>query len=191
MLTPCVLRQFRFPTSYYSLIFIFFIFLILVIPFPILDIRKSRKEYKKLAIETGASIVIDMKFKVLHTFFNPAIELIFFLLFIGYFLLAPNAIPILVFIHLIIPWLIYLSARGSKFLTRPLMKDGYLLLFIVITINYLIVLFYIVRYGIICLECSSDVNRTFSIVLITVLILKIFYSLFNFMHSGRYFPEES
>jgi hypothetical protein len=182
---------FGIPNSFDNLIYIFLIFLILVLPFPVMDIRKSKKEYKKLALETNAEIIIDLKFKVLHSFFSPFLEMIFLALFVSYYLISPNTIPVIVFIHLLIPWLIYLSARNSKFLTKPLMKDGYLFLFVVITVNYLIVIFYIYRYGIKCLECSGNVNKTFSMVVLIVLLLKILYSLFNFIQTRRFYTEGS
>jgi len=181
---------FGIPNSYDNLIYIFLLFLFLVLPFPIMDMRKSKKEYRKLALETNSEIIIDLKFKVLHSFFSPIFELIFVALFVSYYLISQNTIPVIVFIHLLIPWLIYLSARNSKFLTKPLMKDGYLLLFIVISVNYLIVVFYIYRYGIQCLECSGNVNKTFSVVVLIVLLLKILYSLFNFVQTRRFYTEE-
>jgi hypothetical protein len=177
---------FGHPSADSQLIYIFLIFLVLVIPFPLMDIKKSKKEYKKMAIETGSEIIIDMKFKVLHQFFNPIIEAIFSLLFTLYFITTHPNIPVLVFVHILLPWLIYLSARNSKYLTKPLMKDGYLLLFLVITINFLIVLFYIFRYSIQCPSCGLEEVDIFSIVIFALLVLKVVTSSIYFIRSRKY-----
>lgn len=174
------------PNAYNQLIYIFLIFLILVIPFPLMDIKKSKKEYKRMAMETGSEIIIDMKYKVLHRFFNPIIEVAFTILFTLYFVISKNNIPVLVFVHLLLPWLIYFSARNSKYLTKPLMKDGYLMIFSIITINFLIVLFYIYRYAIQCDHCGLAGIDIFSIVVFGLLLLKTVSSAIFFIQSRKY-----
>ncbi len=174
------------PSDYNQLIYIFLIFIALVIPFPIMDIKKSKKEYKKLAMETSSEVIIDMKYKVLHRFYNPIIEGIFTLLFLCYFLIIKPEIPGLVFVHLLLPWLLYLTARNSKYLTRPIMKEGYLLLYIFIAINFLIVLFYLYRYTIHCNTCSIQEINIFSLAISILLFLKIIYSSIVFIRSRKY-----
>jgi hypothetical protein len=179
------------PESVNNLIYIFLIFLFLVIPFPILDIRKSKKEYKKLALDTNAEILIDIKYRILHRIFNPLIETIFLVLFVLYYFISDTSLPVFVFIHLLIPWLIYLSARNSKFLIRPLMKEGYLLLFLVITLNYLIVIFYIFRYGIQCVECTGEGNKTLGMFILIIFGFKIIYSFYNFIITRKFYTDTS
>lgn len=181
---------FGIPESHNRLLLIFIIFLVLVLPFPILDLRRSRKEYKKLAIETQSEIIIDLKHKVLHQIFNPLLESIFFILFLIYYFSTRSIIPPIVFIHLVIPWLIYFSARNSKFLTRPLMKDGYFLMLAVISLNYLIVWFYIYRYSINCIECADYRQIIASISLMIILMLKILYSVYQFLRTRRFYADE-
>lgn len=177
------------PSGYNQLIYIFLIFIALVIPFPIMDIKKSKKEYKKLALETGSEVIIDMKYKVLHRFFNPIIEGTFTLLFTCYYIIVKPDMPGLVFVHLLLPWLLYFSARNSKYLTRPIMKEGYLLLFFFITINFLIVLFYLYRYSIHCTTCDMKEINIFGLVIFVLLFLKIGYFSVIFILSRKYFSK--
>jgi hypothetical protein len=177
------------PSGYDQLIYIFLIFIALVIPFPIMDFKKSKKEYKKLALETGSEVIIDMKYKVLHRFFNPIIEGTFTLLFTCYFLIVKPEIPGLVFLHLLLPWFLYLTARNSKYLTRPIIKEGYMLLYIFITINFLIVLFYLYRYTIHCTTCGIKEINIFSLAISVLLFLKIFYFSIVFIRSRKYISE--
>jgi len=178
---------FGVPIAYNSLFYIFLIFLILVAPFPILDIKKSRKEYRKIAIETDAPIVVDLKYKVLHKFFNPLMEFAFVVLFLFYYFSVKDAISPIVFIHLAIPWLIYLSARNSKFLTKPMMKEGYYMLFAIISLNYVIVMIYVFRYGIQCVECLTQSQRLFSIGIFFILLVKLTISSYNFIHTRKFY----
>ena len=178
------------PESYNDLFLIFILFLVLVLPFPIMDLRKSRKEYKKLAIETQSEIIVDLKHKVLHQIFNPLFESIFLILFLIYFFTTNSIIPPMVFIHLVIPWLVYFSARNSRFLTRPLMKDGYFLLLAVISLNYLIVLFYLYRYGVNCIECADTTYIIATSALMIILMLKILYSVYHFLRTQRFYVKD-
>lgn len=173
------------PTEDHQLIYIFLIFLALVIPFPVLDIKKSKKEYKKLALETGSEIIIDLKYKVLHRLFNPFIEVIFTLLFVGYFITVKPDMPGLVFVHLLLPWMLYFLARNSKYMTRPLMKEGYFLLFIFIMINFLVVLYYIYRYSIHCSTCLINEIHAFSLMIFILLVIKIVYFSITFFRSKK------
>lgn len=181
---------FGYPDAYNHLIYIFLIFLLLVLPFPIIDMRKSKQAYKKLALETNSEIMIDMKFKILNKFFNPILELVFLFFFLSYYFISSQVIPVFSFIHLLLPWLVYVTARNSKYQTKPSMKDGYTLLFSIITINFLIVLFYIYRYGIQCAECAGSVEKTSSIIISLLLISKIFYSSAGFINTRKFYAKD-
>lgn len=181
---------FGYPDAYHHLLYIFIIFFLLVLPFPIMDMKKTKRAYKKLAIETNSEIIVDMRFKVLNKFFNPIIELSFLTIFLFYYLILFQIMPAFSFIHLIIPWLVYLAARTSKYQTKPSMKDSYTLIFSIIIINFLLVLFYIYRYGIQCIECSGSINKTGSIIIFLLLVFKIVYSTTGFINTRKFYTRD-
>ena len=181
---------FGYPDAYHHLLYIFLIFFILVIPFPIMDMKKSKQAYKKLAIETNTEIIIDIKFKVLNKFFNPIVELVFFIFFLSYYFISQHVVPIFAFIHMLIPWLVYMAARNTKYQTKPSIKDSYALIFSAITINFLLVLFYIYKYGIQCSECSGSVNQVGGIVIFLLLFVKIVFSSTGFINTRKYYTKD-
>jgi len=181
---------FGYPDAYNHLLYIFIIFFLLVLPFPIMDMKKSKRAYKKLAIETNSEIIIDMRFKVLNKFFNPIIELSFLIIFLFYYLVLNQIMPAFSFIHLLIPWLIYFATRNSKYQTKPSMKDSYTLVFSVITINFLLVLFHIYRYGIQCVECSGSISKIGSIGVFLLLVFKISYSTAGFINTRKFYTKD-
>ena len=54
--------------------YVFLLWLLLIIPFPLLDHRRSARESKEIAQATGATVVVDFNYRVLHLVFRPAIE---------------------------------------------------------------------------------------------------------------------
>jgi hypothetical protein len=181
---------FGFPDTFNHLIFIFLILCLLILPFPIMDIRESKKAYKKLALDTNSEIIIDIKFRVLHKFFNPAFEVFFLIIFTIYFIVSSHTIPAFFLIHILLPWLVYLGARNSKYQTKPLIKDGYTLIFSVITFNFLLVLYYLFRYGIQCVECTGSQYKIGSIIVFLFLFLKIVYSTYNFIITRKFYARD-
>lgn len=175
---------FSIPETTADLTLILLIFILLVIPFPLMDYKKTKKSYKKLAEETGSEIAIDMKHKNLHAFYNPYLELVLNMVFIGFALFLLN-IPTLAYLHLIIPWFLYLSARNAKFVTLAVLKDGYLYSFIFMLINYLIIIFYILWYNLLCAECRVYQHLIIAMGLSLLLLARAVYYIVHFRQIYR------
>lgn len=168
--------------GFQNLIYIVLLWMLFIIPFPILDMRKSQKEYKELAIRTHSEVVVDFNYKVLHIIFNPLAEAIASVLVIAYFIIFIEPFHV-VFIHIFILWALYATARYSKYLTEPQLKDGYLYLYIFIMINQALIVFHTFREVIgrsDCQVCLSDLGMVSGITLASLLLLKLVYYIFSF-----------
>lgn len=168
--------------SMQSLIYISLLWIILVIPFPILDMRKTQKEYKELAIKTNSEILFDFKFKLLHLMFNPYLEIAASILIIAYFIFFIEPFHV-VFIHIFILWALYSVGRYSKYMTAPQLKDGYIYLFIFIMINQALIIFHTFREVLSrsnCEECLSNFGFYLGILLGILIFVKFIYYIFSF-----------
>jgi len=167
------------PVTLNHITYIFLIFFLLVIPFPIIDYLKSKKRYKELAYETSAEVVIDLKHSKLHKFFNPIIELFIVILFVSFTLIFMQ-LPFMVYIHLGIPWILYLSIMKSKYATLPMLRDGYLYSFIFMELNYALVIFYIARYAAFCQNCLINSHKLIALLLMAIMFSRMIYYIMNF-----------
>lgn len=167
------------PLTYNHLTVVFLIFFLLIVPFPILDYLKSKKRYKKLAFHTSAEVVFDLNHQKLHKFFNPRLELILSILFILFHILIFN-LPFMVYIHLGIPWILYISVLKSKYSTLPMLRDGFLYSFIFMELNYALIIFYIARYAVFCQSCLNATHQLLSGLLIIVMLSRMIYYILNF-----------
>jgi hypothetical protein len=167
------------PVTYNHLTIIFLIFFILVIPFPVMDYIKSKKRYKDLAYKTSAEVVFDMNHLKLHKFFSPSLELSIGILFVLFQILIIH-LPSMVYVHLGIPWILYLSVLKSKYTTLPMLRDGYLYSFIFMELNYALVIFYIARYATFCQDCLARTPMLTAVLLMTIMLGRMIYYVFNF-----------
>jgi hypothetical protein len=166
------------PFTSKHLIYTMCLFLFLVLPFPIMDMRSTRKKYKELAVKTKTDVVVDLKFRTLHRIFKPSLEVVTGILYAAYFafFISPLHLGVL---HLILLWCLYLAARSGKHLTRPGMKDAYLLIFLFLMLNHLLMGFHLVRR----LIGKGPFNLymyILGIILAVLLLLKVVYYLVNF-----------
>lgn len=171
------------------------LWLILIVPFPILDYRKSAREYRELALKTHSSIVVDFNFNILHLVFRPSLEALFAILYVAYFLLFIHYFHV-AFIHVALLWALYGSARYGKNLTAPALRDAYHFLLVFIMINQVILLFHIVREWKMWYDCCApglwDLRLIAGAALGIGLTVKLVYYLVRFpefhMRLGRTKP---
>lgn len=168
--------------SFQNLIYIALLWIILIIPFPILDLRQTQKNYKNLAIETNSEVLFDFNHRILHLIFRPYIEILAAILVISYFILFIMPFHI-VFIHIFLLWALYSVGRYSKYLTAPQLKDGYIYLYVFIMINQALIIFHIFnevisRSG--CEECLSALGYSLGIIIGGLLLIKFIYYIFSF-----------
>ncbi|MBN2031521.1 hypothetical protein JW824_14915 [bacterium] len=122
-----------------------FLFIVLLItPFPILDMKKTNKKYKELAKQTQSDVVIDFNYKIYHLIFSPVIELFLGLYYTVYFILTFGGMHPGI-IHTFIPWLFYGSVRMSKNQILPALRDYYVYSFVFLLLNYLLASFHLIR----------------------------------------------
>ena len=164
------------------LISIVLLFLVLVIPFPILDTIQLNKKYKELALETRSDTVVDFSYKILHMIFNPAWELVAALLYVAFFVSFIEPFHV-AFIHLLLLWLLYGAARSGRYLTQPMLKDGYVYIFIFLMINQGLLLYHLLTVSIhrlTCEECYNPMVFTLGITLGVLLTVKMVYYLMRY-----------
>lgn len=157
--------------------YILLVFIILVIPFPVLDVIKTKRNFKNLALRTNSDIVFDFNYRILHYIFNPALEvgtgilyILYFILFVGWFHVA--------FIHLLLMWFLYFSTRSGNYLTRPLLKDGYIYIFAILVVNQMILVFHLVNVAAhiyVCSDCYNPLAISLAFLLGFVLLGKLLY----------------
>jgi hypothetical protein len=161
------------------LLSIVLLFLILVIPFPILDTMQLNKKYKELALETGSETVVDVSYKILHLVFNPTWELLAALLYVAFFVAFIEPFHV-AFIHLLLLWFLYAAARSGKYLTQPMLKDGYVYVFVFLILNQGFLLYHLLNVSIhrlTCEHCSDPTVFVLGTVLGELLAIKIAYYL--------------
>ncbi|MDH5397220.1 MAG: hypothetical protein OEX02_03690 [Cyclobacteriaceae bacterium] len=128
-------------TGRQSFLFIVF-FIVFVSPFPILDLRKTNKKYRELAMQSKSEIVVDLDYKNLHKIFNPMMELAAAILFTGYVTYLVRDFHISM-VHTGILWLMYFSMRSAKNQVKPALKDGYSYGFLFLTLNHLLIIYHL------------------------------------------------
>ena len=153
-------------------------FLLMITPFPVISYYKTRKKYKEMAYHSGAKITIDLKYHVLHQLFNPMIELIFSLSYVAIMLILIVNFH-LAFIHVVLLWLFYGMARGSKFQVKPSLKDNYIYVFVFLTINQLLLIYYLIKEITCCYTSLSQWMLVAGIILTTLLVIKQLYYFSN------------
>ena len=162
------------------LLIAFIIFLVLIIPFPILDSLKTAKKQQDVMVKTKSSIVVDFKYKIFHSVFNPSMEIVATLFVSAYFIAFVKYVSPLILLHLALIWLMYLLILKSKRLNKPLMRESYYYTFVIILLNHLLVIFLIVYPFFTTLECCANAAMFMSgFNLAVLLILKVGYYLFN------------
>lgn len=139
-------------TDEVQLAYIVLVLIVLVIPFKFIDERINQKRIKELALETKEKIAVDMNYRALHRIFNPLLELILALLAFSYGLLVLKIEQWIVYLFLLIPWFMYLNIRGTRYQTRPYLKDNYKYIFTFNIFNFLFFLSYFCAYYLIRLQ---------------------------------------
>lgn len=125
--------------------YILLVFIILVIPFPIMDMKDSNQKHKDLAIQTRTSIYVDFNYKTLHLIFKPVLEFasLIIIVFYNFFFLNNN---IVIYIYLVLVWGFYLLFKSGKNQIRQMLKDGYQFFFIYHIFFQLIIILAITLY---------------------------------------------
>lgn len=165
-----------------QLLWIVLLFLVLVLPFPILDTIQLNRKYKELALETRSETVVDFSYKILHMIFNPLWELAAALLYVAFFVSFIEPFHV-AFIHLLLLWLLYGAARSGRYLTQPMLKDGYVYFFIFLMINQALLLYHLLSVSIhrlTCEECYSPIVFTLGITIGALLAIKMVYYLMRY-----------
>lgn len=153
-----------------QLAYIVVVLLILVIPFKIADERINQKRIRELALETSEKVAVDMNYKALHLIFNPFWELLLAPITLLYGILYLGIEQWIIYLFLLIPWLMYFNIRGTRYQTRPYLKDNYKYMFSFNIFNFLFFLSYFCAYYLIRLK---DLNADSSLVLLIVGLILI------------------
>ena len=162
------------PDNYKELLYIFVIFYFLVFPFPIVDYFRSKNAYKSYTY--NPPVEIDIKS---NKFFHPLLEFFIVVLSILYTVLLIQ-LPFMVYIHIAIPWILYFVSIRSGYVTLSILRDGYLNAFIFMELNYLLVIIYIARYGLISQNYLSGNQKLFSLLLMAIMFSRMIYYIMNF-----------
>jgi len=172
-----VYGEFDLTSGPQSFLFIL-LFIVFTAPFPLLDIRKSNRKNKELAIQTGSEIVIDLDYKVLHKLFNPTAEIVASVIYLIMVLILVGGFHISL-AHVGILWLLYAAVRSARNQTRPALKDGYMYGFLFMSINHLLLV-----YHMLCLTYwGPDISITLFIsglILVLFLTLKLVFYMINY-----------
>ena len=164
------------PEKYIHLIYIYGIFLSLIFPISILDYYKTKNAYHTLVYKGSTKMDAEMN---TNKFFNPILELFIAVPFILYTIILTQ-LPYMVYFHLVIPWILYLVSMKSKIFTQFMLRDGYLYSFIFMEMNYLLVIFYIAKYGLLCRDCMANDSKLISLLLMAIMFSRMIYYIMNF-----------
>jgi hypothetical protein len=135
-----------------QLAYIVVVLILLVIPFKIVDERINQKKIRELALETSEKIAVDLNYKALHLIFHPVWELILAPLALLYGILYLEIEQWVVYLFLLIPWFMYFNIRGTRYQTRPYLKDNYKYMFAFTLFNFLFFLVYFCAYFLLKLQ---------------------------------------
>lgn len=162
------------------LLIAFIIFLVMVIPFPIIDSIKTAKKHEDLMVQTQSSIAVDVKHKIFHLIFNPYLEILATVIVLAYYIYFMEFVSPLITIHLTLIWLMYILIRRAKNMNKPLIRESYYYTFLILGINHLLVIFHIVYPFFTNLECCANSIMFMSgINLSVLLVLKVGYYLYS------------
>lgn len=167
-----------------NIIYVFILWILLIIPFPILEMKKSSAELKNLIRKTNTDVMIDFRYKLLHLIFNPQMEIIFSVIYIMYFIIFIEVFHV-AFIHIAILWLLYSAARFAKNQTRPGIRDTYILNFVFMMINHFLLIYHMINEVICRYTCEVCLSESAFIIGMTIGIALIVKSLFYLYR----FPE--
>ncbi|MFC2083550.1 hypothetical protein ACFLS9_00690 [Bacteroidota bacterium] len=163
-------------------LYIFVLWILLIIPFPIIESRSGNKELKDLAIKTSTDIVVDFKYTIIHLVFNPKLEFVSSLIYVIYFVAYVEIFHIS-FIHILLLWFLYSAVRFIKNLTLPALRDTYKYNFVFMVLNHLLLIYYILREVFTrfsCPECVGSIQFIIGISIETALIIKLIYYTLNY-----------
>ena len=122
------------------------VLILLVMPLKFIDERINQKRIRELALETKEKVAVDLNYKVLHQIYHPLWEVLLgpaaFLY--GFFFLKIE--PWVIYLFLLFPWFMYLNLRGTRYQTRPYLKDNYKYTFSFNIFNFLFFLLYFCSY---------------------------------------------
>jgi hypothetical protein len=126
--------------------YIVLLLILLVSPFKYLDERFNQRRIRELALENREKVAVDLNFQVLHQIYNPFWELILgpLAFLYGFFFLRIE--QWIIYLFLLFPWFMYLTLRGTRYQTRPYLKDNYKYTFSFNIFNFLFFLLYFVMY---------------------------------------------
>ena len=162
------------------LMYIFVIFLILIIPFPIIDSIQTAKKQKELMIKTQSPVAADFKFKIFHSIFNPFLEIVSTLFILVFYITYYQYINPLIILHLALIWFLYAIIRYAKNMNKPSIREAYHYTFIFLVINHLVVIFHIISPIITNKECCyNSVMIKVGPVLAILLLMKLAYYFWN------------
>jgi hypothetical protein len=126
--------------------YIVIVLVLLVIPFKFIDERVNQRRIRELALVTKEKVAVDFNYRVLHRIYNPVWELVLgpaaFLY--GFFYLRIE--QWIIYLFLLFPWFMYLNLRGTRYQTRPYLKDNYNYTFSFNIFNFLFFLLYFCAY---------------------------------------------
>jgi len=157
--------------------YVVLVFTVLVIPFPILDVIKTNRKFKDLARATNTEVVFDFNYRILHLVFNPTLEMVTGIIYVLYFFVFVEWFHV-AFLHLALMWFLYFSARSGNYLTRPLLKDGYIYLYAILAINQLILIYHlmnVVAHIYSCADCYEPTGIALGLLLGLSLLGKLIY----------------
>lgn len=126
--------------------YIVVLLVLLVVPFKFVDERINQKRIKELALETQEKVVVDLNHKVLNQIFNPFWELALAPAAFMYGLFFLKIEAWVIYLFLLFPWFMYLNIRGTRYQTRPYLKDNYRYMFSFTIFNFLFFLSYFAAY---------------------------------------------
>jgi len=165
-------------TTHNHFLYVCLLTLIGIAPFPIFDFIKSRKKQKAIVIDLKKTVVIDWNYKTWHLVFQPWWESVSALLIVSYFAWMGEYFN-LAMLHIGILWLLYLAARGGKYLTGPSLNDLYQYNFVFMAINHAVILFHLARFVNRCCPHPGRLDHIVGTVLFSLCSLKLLYYLFK------------
>lgn len=129
-----------------QLAYIVVVLILLVMPLKFIDERINQQRIRELALETREKVAVDFNYRTLHRIYNPLWELVLgpAAFFYGFFYLRIE--QWIIYLFLLFPWFMYLNLRGTRYQTRPYLKDNYNYTFSFNIFNFLFFLLYFCAY---------------------------------------------
>lgn len=158
----------------------FILFVVLIIPFAIIDNRFTAKQQNELMQRTRSLVAVDLNHRIFHLVFNPFLEIAAVVLVLTFFIGFIEFISPLILVHIALIWFIYLMIRRMRNMNKPLIRESYYFTFLILAINHLLVIFHIV-YPIFNTPecCKNEMMIITGLNLSILLMLKIGYYLFK------------